>query len=291
MNTLAIDLGGTKLAAALVDVDGQLSQRVEAATPASGDPEALTQALAQLITRYRGMADRVAVASTGIIHQGILSALNPDNLGGLNRFPLQECIERLSALPCHLLNDAQAAAWAEYLALTPSGQDMAFITVSTGVGGGLVLNGRLQIGRGAFAGHIGHTLADPAGPRCGCGRSGCVESIASGRAIAAAAQDDLVGLDARAIFQRAAAGDAQAQRLIARSAQAIAQLIADLRATLDIQCAVIGGSVGLAPGYLDQVQHFLRQMPHAYHATLYSARHQRDAGLIGAALWSRRETA
>lgn len=157
MNTLAIDLGGTKLAAALVDVDGQLSQRVEAATPASGDPEALTQALAQLITRYRGMADRVAVASTGIIHQGILSALNPDNLGGLNRFPLQECIERLSALPCHLLNDAQAAAWAEYLALTPSGQDMAFITVSTGVGGGLVLNGRLQIGRGAFAGHIGHT--------------------------------------------------------------------------------------------------------------------------------------
>ncbi|AIJ08723.1 MULTISPECIES: N-acetylmannosamine kinase [Edwardsiella] len=290
MNTLAIDLGGTKLAAALVDTNGQLSQRCEVATPVSGDPEALTQALSQLITHYRGMADRVAVASTGIIHQGILSALNPDNLGGLNRFPLQACVERLSALPCHLLNDAQAAAWAEYLALTPSGQDMAFITVSTGVGGGLVLNGRLQIGRAAFAGHIGHTLADPAGPRCGCGRSGCVESIASGRAIAAAAQGDLAGLDARAIFQRAAAGDAQAQRLIARSAQAIAQLIADLRATLDIQCAVIGGSVGLAPGYLAQVQHFLRQMPHAYHATLYSARHQRDAGLIGAALWSRRET-
>lgn len=188
-----------------------------------------------------------------------------------------------------IFNDARAAAWSEYLTLTPSGQDMAFITVSTGVGGGLVLNGRLQIGRGAFAGHIGHT-ADPAGPRCGCGRSGCVESIASGRAIAAAAQGDLTGLDARAIFQRAAADDAQAQRLIARSAQAIAQLIADLRATLDIQCAVIGGSVGLAPDYLAQVQYFLRQLPHAYHTTLYPARHQRDAGLIGAALWSRRET-
>lgn len=70
MNTLAIDLGGTKLAAALVDANGQLSQRSEVATPVSGDPEALTKALSQLVTRYRGMAGRVAVASTGIIHQG-----------------------------------------------------------------------------------------------------------------------------------------------------------------------------------------------------------------------------
>lgn len=291
MTILAIDLGGTKLASALVNTAGELSDRREVATPGNGDPRALEQVLSQVLAHYHGRAQQVAVASTGIIHRGVLTALNPANLGGLNRFPLQACIERLSGLSCQLLNDAQAAAWSEYLALTPAGQDMAFITVSTGVGGGLVLDGRLQVGRGDFAGHLGHTLADPAGPRCGCGRIGCVEAIASGRAIATAAQGMLAGLDARAIFQHAEAGDAQARRLIDHSAQAIAQLVANLRASLDIQCVVLGGSVGLASGYLGQVQHHLRQMPRAYHAPLCLARHRRDAGLIGAALWSRRETA
>ncbi|WKS80717.1 N-acetylmannosamine kinase [Edwardsiella tarda] len=290
MTILAIDLGGTKLASALVNNTGELSERLEVMTPDKGDPHALEQALGQLLAHYHGQAQRVAVASTGIIHQGVLTALNPANLGGLNRFPLQACIERLSGLPCQLLNDAQAAAWAEYLALTPAGQDMAFITVSTGVGGGIVLDGRLRVGHGDFAGHLGHTLADPAGPRCGCGRIGCVEAIASGRAIAAAAQGMLAGLDARAIFQYAVAGDDQARRLVARSAQTIAQLIADLRATLDIQRVVLGGSVGLASGYLEQVQQHLYQLPQAYHATLSLAHHRRDAGLIGVALWSHRET-
>lgn len=286
MTILALDIGGTKLAAARISASGTISQRCEIATPASQTPQALEQSLRQLLTPLQSGADQVAVASTGIIFQGILTALNPDNLGGLNQFPLQHYIEQISGLPCVVINDAQAAAWAEYRALNDTVSDMVFITVSTGVGGGLVLNGKLVTGAGGLAGHIGHTLADPSGPRCGCGRVGCVEAIASGRGIAATADGELQGFDAKQIFQHAGAGNARARQLISHSAQAISKLIADLKAITDCQQVVLGGSVGLAEGYLHQVDTFLSQLPAAYQVRISSAYHQRDAGLIGAALWA-----
>lgn len=285
MNTLAIDIGGTKLAAALINANHDILQRREIPTPAHTAPEVLKQALAQLVEPWRGKAQRVAVASTGIIDKGALTALNPDNLGGLNHFPLQASIENLTGLPCKVLNDAQAAAWAEYCHLSPQFKHVTFITVSTGVGGGIVINGELLTGPQAFAGHIGHIQADPNGPLCGCGRIGCVEAIASGRAIAAGALPHLQGKDAREIFAQAQAGEAQAQRLVTRSAQAICQLIANLKALLDTECIVLGGSVGLAQGYRQQVELLLAQQPAAFHLPVYSAHYRHDAGLIGAALW------
>lgn len=286
MNILAIDIGGTKLAAALIDANRQISQRLEIATPASSSPQALEEALAQLVVPYQGKAQRVAVASTGIIDQGILTALNPDNLGGLNQFPLQQTLHRLTTLPCVVLNDAQAAAWAEYHYLADQFKHITFITVSTGVGGGVIINGQLLTGPHAFAGHIGHTQADPNGPRCGCGRIGCVESIASGRAIAAAAQNELQGEDARQIFSAAQNGNHQAQQLITHSAQAICQLIANLKAILDTECVVLGGSVGLAQGYRQQVESCLALLPPPFHVPVFSAHYKHDAGLIGAALFA-----
>lgn len=286
MNILAIDIGGTKLAAALIDANSQISQRLEIATPASSSPLALEEALAQLVAPYQGKAQCVAVASTGIIDQGILTALNPDNLGGLNQFPLQQTLQRFTTLPCIVLNDAQAAAWAEYHYLADRFKHITFITVSTGVGGGVIINGQLLTGPHAFAGHIGHTQADPNGPRCGCGRIGCVESIASGRAIAAAAQNELQGKDARQIFSAAQNGNHQAQQLIAHSAQAICQLIANLKAILDTECIVLGGSVGLAQGYRQQVESCLALLPPPFHVPVFSAHYKHDAGLIGAALFA-----
>ncbi len=284
-NTLTIDIGGTKLAAALINAQHEISQRQEMPTPASSAPQALEYALAQLVAPYQGQAQCVAVASTGIIDQGILTALNPDNLGGLNRFPLQATLERLTGLPCAVLNDAQAAAWAEYSRLSAQFKHLTFITVSTGVGGGIIINGELLTGPGAFAGHIGHIQADPNGPPCGCGRIGCVEAIASGRAIAAAAKQDLQGQDTRAIFAQAQSGHPQAQQLVARSAQAICQLIANLKALLDTECIVLGGSVGLAQGYRQQVERQLAQLPVAFQVPIYPAYYQHDAGLVGAAQW------
>lgn len=188
MTTLAIDIGGTKLAAALISADGQIRDRRELPTPASQTPEALRDALSTLVSPLQVHAQRVAIASTGIIRDGSLLALNPHNLGGLLHFPLVKTLEQLTDLPTIAINDAQAAAWAEYQALEGDITEMVFITVSTGVGGGVVSGGKLLTGPGGLAGHIGHTLADPHGPVCGCGRTGCVEAIASGRGIAAAAQ-------------------------------------------------------------------------------------------------------
>lgn len=286
MNILAIDIGGTKLAAALITPQHEIVQRVEIPNPSNAAPEMLQQALAQLVEPYHGKAQRVAIASTGIIDKGILSALNPDNLGGLNQFPLQATVENLTGLPCMVLNDAQAAAWAEYCHLSSQFKHVTFITVSTGVGGGIVINGELLTGPHAFAGHIGHTQADPNGPRCGCGRVGCVEAIASGRAIAAGAQQGLEGKNAREIFVEAQSGHSQAQQLVTRSALAISQLIANLKALLDTECIVLGGSIGLAQGYRQQVEQQIATLPAAFHVPIYSAHYQHDAGLMGAALWA-----
>lgn len=284
MTTLAIDIGGTKLAAALVGDDLQIRERCERPTPASKTPDALREALKMLIEPLQAQAKRVAIASTGIIHQGVLQSINPQNLGGLMHFPLVHTLEELTGLPALAVNDAQAAAWAEYHAIAKEVSDMVFITVSTGVGGGIVSGGQLLTGAGGLAGHLGHTLADPQGPMCGCGRVGCVEAIASGRGIAAAAQGELAGCDAKTIFARAVEGHEQAIRLVQHSAQVLARLIADVKATTDCQRVVIGGSVGLAPGYLAQVRHFLAQEQPVYHVALSAAHYRHDAGLLGAAL-------
>lgn len=141
MTTLAIDIGGTKLAAALIGADGQIRDRRELPTPASQTPQALRDALSALVSPLQAHAQRVAIASTGIIRDGSLLALNPHNLGGLLHFPLVKTLEQLTNLPTIAINDAQAAAWAEYQALDGDITDMVFITVSTGVGGGVVSGG------------------------------------------------------------------------------------------------------------------------------------------------------
>ncbi|HHS9672742.1 N-acetylmannosamine kinase [Klebsiella michiganensis] len=284
MTTLAIDIGGTKLAAALIDTQHRPLEKRALPTPASKTSVALTEALSALVAPFAGRARRVAVASTGIIGHGVLTALNPDNMGGLAQFPLRETLEQLTGLPCLAVNDAQAAAWAEYHALAVDAHEMVFITISTGVGGGIVCHGQLLSGKEGLAGHIGHTLADPHGPRCGCGRIGCVEAIASGRGIAALATDDLQGMTAKTIFALAQIGHSQATSLVHRSAQTIARLIADMKASFNCQCAVLGGSIGLAPGYIPLVERYLAQEPAVYHTPIVAAHYQHDAGLIGAAL-------
>ncbi len=111
MTTLAIDIGGTKLAAALIDKNLRISQRRELPTPASKTPDALREALKALVEPLRAEARQVAIASTGIIQEGMLLALNPHNLGGLLHFPLVQTLETIAGLPTLAVNDAQAAAW------------------------------------------------------------------------------------------------------------------------------------------------------------------------------------
>lgn len=285
MRCLAIDIGGTKIAAAIV-TEGVVSQRQQISTPQDNPVQGLHNALEQVVKSYNGEFDYVAVASTGIINNGILTALNPKNLGGLAEFPLKDSIARHTDKPIGLLNDAQAATYAEYQFEDKSAvQNFVFITVSTGVGGGVVLNRQLLTEPHGVAGHIGHTLADPNGPMCGCGRRGCVEAIAAGRAIEAVSSQWNPPCSPKEAFELFRKNDEKATALISRSAQAIANLIADLVIGLDIQKISVGGSVGLAEGYLPLVQKYLNDMPTFYRCELVSAQSGQDAGLIGAAYW------
>lgn len=281
---LAIDIGGTKIASALV-TGKIIEQRQQIKTPQDKSAAGMSQVLAEVLQHYNGMFDVVAVASTGIINNGVLTALNPKNLGGLAEFPLREAIAKHTRHPIGLLNDVQAAAYAEYALLDSKVENFAFITVSTGVGGGIILNNQLQLGPNGVAGHIGHTLADPNGPICGCGRRGCVEAIAAGRAIEAAAAQWEDPCEPQEVFARFRQGVPEAIELVQRSAQAIANLIADLVIGSDIQRVAVGGSVGLAEGYLPLVQQYLQQLPHFYHTEVVPAVCGQDAGLLGAALW------
>lgn len=285
---LAIDIGGTKIAAALITLNGttaDIQDRIQIHTPQNPTADALDTALAEIVTQFQGRFERVSVASTGIIQNGILTALNPKNLGNLAFFPLEQSIAKHTDKPITLLNDAQAAACAEYLHNNDV-ENFAFITVSTGVGGGIVLNRKLFTGTNGIAGHIGHSLADPNGDLCGCGRVGCVEAVAAGRAIARDAAKWQNPCEPPEVFARFRAGEQQAVALVEKSAKAIANLIADLKINLDIQRIALGGSVGLAEGYLDCVQKFLVQMPEIYRPEIVLAKYAQDAGLIGAAWWA-----
>lgn len=289
---LALDIGGTKIAAAVVTESGMLVGRQQMATPRGGAAQ-LAIALETLIAPYRHLIDFIAVASTGIISGGRLTALNPANLGGLADFPLQDCIRSVADLPCVLLNDGQAAAWAEYQALSRdsdneiSVNNMMFVTVSTGVGGGIVLNKKLLVGHHGLAGHVGHTLADPHGLLCGCGRRGCVESVASGTAIGAETLGWKQPVTAVKVFELAQQGNIQAENIINRSATAIAQMLADMKMALDLEIVILGGSVGLAVGYLERVIGAQKTLPEIYRVPVQAAHHQQDSGLLGAALWAR----
>ncbi|EEX51211.1 N-acetylmannosamine kinase [Pasteurella dagmatis] len=285
MRCLALDIGGTKIASALV-VDGKIEQRQQVSTPQTDAVNAMHDTLTQILQQYQGQFDYVAVASTGIINNGILTALNPKNLGGLAEFPLKQSIARHTDKPIGLLNDVQAAACAEYKDEDKSAvQNFVFITVSTGVGGGIILDRRLLTEPNGIAGHIGHTLADPNGPICGCGRIGCVEAVAAGRAIEAVSKQWNPPCSPKEAFELFRKNDEKATALIQRSAKAIANLIADLVIGLDVQKVVVGGSVGLAVGYLPLVKKYLNEMPHFYHCQVEQAHYGQDAGLIGAAWW------
>jgi len=283
---LAIDIGGTKIAAAIVKGASVIARR-QAPTPRSGAGDDLVEALASLAQPLCSESEGLAVATTGVVDAGCVTAINPATLPIEDRYPVAERLgRRLSRVsPCVLVNDAHAAAWGEFRYGAGRGaRDFAFLTISTGVGGGLILNDRLIIGRRGIAGHFGHVLANPSGPVCGCGRIGCVEAIASGAAIAREASA-LLGqkVDAVGVFERAEGGDALCEEILGRAAVCIAGLAGDLVAALDVELIVLGGGVGLASGFFNRVISASRTLSPSLRPTLARGALGADAGLIGAA--------
>ncbi len=284
LDGFAVDLGGTKIAAARIE-RGTVKERLQTATDGKAGPEvqlATIEGLLQRLGHAAGAALGVAVAGR-IDGEGSWHAVNRGILEAVQGFPLAKALEGIVG-PVTCCNDAAAAAFAEaHFGAGRGSRHFAYLTVSTGVGGGIVLDGRLVQSRNGLAGHVGF-VRSPFGQRpCGSGRHGTVESTAAGRAIAAEAEaQGHAGADARAVFAAAARGEAWAETIIAGSARAVATLIADLATILGLDRVAIGGSVGLAEGYLERVRTALAQEPELFRVELAPAELGHDSALLGA---------
>ncbi|KOO13891.1 N-acetylmannosamine kinase [Vibrio xuii] len=282
MHTLAIDIGGTKIALGLVK-NGELIERAQIPTPKAQSAAQFAQVILACAEKWLPTINNIGVSTTGLVTKDGISAINPDTLAFPSPFPLDQALESLTNKPVAMLNDAQAAAWYEFIKLDTSVKNMAFITVSTGVGGGIIIDGKLHKGGAGLAGHVGHTSIDNQGPQCGCGQTGCVEAIASGTAIKKASDAEfnppISNID---LFERAD-NNPIAEAIISHSAQAIATLCCNLKATLDLDVIVLGGGVGLAKGYLERVRKAIQTRPNAFQITVTEAVGNYDACLLGAA--------
>ncbi|WP_445525929.1 ROK family protein [Streptomyces cyslabdanicus] len=295
----ALDIGGTKIAGALVDGRGGILVRAQRATPAQEDGDTVMRAVGEVLGELGASPLWARATALGIGSAGPVDAsagtVSPVNVPGWRGYPL---VERASAaaggLPVELIGDGVAITAAEHWQGAARGHDNALcMVVSTGVGGGLVLDGRLRPGPTGNSGHIGHISVDLDGDPCPCGSRGCVERIASGPNIARRALDQgwRPGPDgdtsAAAVAAAARAGDPVAVASFARAARALAAGIAATATLVEIDIAVIGGGVAkagdvlLAP--LRRALADYATLSFVRALTVAPAQMGTDAGLVGAA--------
>jgi glucokinase len=245
---LALDIGGTKIAAGIVDDAGTVLQRFQQPTP-SDSAEAAWQVTADLIGQARSVAPvrAVGIASAGPVALGA-GTISPVNIAVWQDFPIVERVAELTGLPVRLGGDGLCMALGEHWRGAGRGaQFLLGMVVSTGIGGGLVLDGAPYDGRTGNAGHVGHVVADVDGELCVCGGHGCVETIASGpRMTRWAQQQGWTGADAKELAAAAEAGDAVALAAFRRGTTALAAVIASTAALCDLDLVVIGGGVAKA---------------------------------------------
>lgn len=277
---LALDVGGTTTRAARVEGNA-IVWRAEAPTPARRGPDAVIGAALDLLGGAGSGATALGVAMTGRVVRGRVTALNTETLPGWTDVPLAERLAGALGLPTAVLNDARAAAWGEFAAGAGRGtSEFAFVTVSTGVGAGLVLGGRLHEARNGLDAELGFTLV-PGGRYAAPGLPGlsALEFEASGSAL------DARG-GARALLDAAEAGDPGAAEEVGRAAGLVAWRVADLAALLGVERVALGGSVGLRAGFRSRVTAALAALPDLYRVPVVPAELGADAGLVGAALWT-----
>lgn len=295
----ALDIGGTKIAGALVDGGGTLLVRAQRPTPAQEGAEAVMGAVDEVLGELTASPLWERAGSAGIGSAGPVDAaagtVSPVNVPGWRDFPLVERVQKtIGGLPVALVGDGVAMTAAEHWLGAARGYDNALcLVVSTGVGGGLVLGGTLHPGPSGNAGHIGHISIDLDGDLCPCGARGCVERIASGPNIARRALEGgwLPGPDgdttAAAVAAAARAGDPVAIASYERAAQALAAGIAATATLVEIDIAVIGGGVaGAGEVLFTPLRRSLRDyatLSFVRGLTVAPAVMGTDAGLVGAA--------
>ena len=306
--TIGVDVGGTKVLGGVVDESGTVVKTARRDTPREGG-SALTQAIADVAKELMAefTIDSVGVSAAGFVSSDRKTMLATPNIAGWNGVDLDYQLTSLIGLPVVIENDANAAAWGE--ARFGAGRrkrHMLMLTVGTGIGGGIVVNGELYRGAFGTAAEIGHIRVVPEGHLCGCGARGCFEQYGSGNALmrhvreAIAASPDIArnllsrgdgtleGLTGKAITDAARDGDAVALAAFNTTAHWLGAGIASLAVVLDPECVVIGGGVIDAGEILLKPtrEALERSMPfagkHPY-PEIIGAQLGNEAGLVGVA--------
>ncbi len=310
--TIGVDVGGTKIAAGVVDESGEILEEARRSSPAKDTDaieDAIADAVAALCERYD--VEGVGVGAAGFVDAARSTVLIAPNLAWRDE-PLREELEKRTKLPVVIENDANAAAWGEFqFGAGHDVNDLVLVTVGTGVGGGVVLNGALYRGAYGVAAEIGHLRMVPDGRQCGCGQRGCWEQYASGSALMKTvrkdarrgstraamllefAGGDIDDITGQMVTQAAREGDVYAREKINEIGTWLGEGIAALAAVLDPATVAVGGGVAEAGDML------LAPAKEAFEASLTGRGYRpmldirvaqlgNKAGLIGAADLARR---
>jgi glucokinase len=298
---LAVDIGGTKLAAGLVEPGGRVITWAQVPTPAGLDAEPLWRTLDALITQVLEGADLVPnqLAGCGCGCGGPMEwpsgEVSPLNIPGWRAFPLRSRLtDLLGGIPVRVHNDAICLVAGEHWRGAGRGRDNVLgMVVSTGVGGGLILDGRLVEGASGNAGHVGHVVVDPeTGPLCACGGRGCAEAIARGPALVAWAQSegwrpDQKDATAKELADDGALGHPVGLAAMRRAGRALGIAIASATCLCDLEVVSVGGGLSQAgPLLFDPLEEALRahaRLDFARQVSVVPAALGQSAGLVGAA--------
>ena len=307
-NVLSIDMGGTQTRAAVVDRRGNLLSRVRSDTPHLSTPEAgvavvLQVARAALNQSASRDIDAVGLSAPGPIvpRTGVVYA--PPNVSGWSEVPLGPIVAREFGVACFAGNDANLAALGEWKHGAGRGfDDIVYLTVSTGIGSGIISGGRLIEGKDGLAAEAGHIILEPDGPLCGCGNTGCLEALASGTGIARRAEEQLARgeastlqalrghITAHAVADAAAAGDPLAAAVFQRAATYLGLGIASLINVFNPARVILGGGVTHAGELLFGTVRAVaarRCMPLlGKNTVIVPAALKDDVGLLGAAVYA-----
>lgn len=315
--TLGVDLGGSKILTAVVDPQGEMLSSDETMTPATKDCEVVIQSVLDSAHHALKQAS-VALSEICAIGVGVAGISNPEtgilftspNLPGFRDVPLRDIMQEGLGKKAFLINDANAAALGEfYFGAARGARNFIYITLSTGIGGGIVIDGKIYTGAIGVAGEVGHMTIDDKGLVCNCGNRGCWETLASGTALAREARQrikegvrtsileytggDIEKVTAQVIHSAAKQGDSLAKELIARTGYYVGVGLANLINIFNPELIVIGGGLSnigdmlLEPAFKVAGE---RAYKEAFQAMCFaSAELGRNSGVLGAAAFAFQE--
>lgn len=300
---IGVDIGGTKVAAGLVDSSGEISHKTRAPMVATGDAATGFAAVKAAVDAvFSGAVTGIGLCSPGPLDPKTGVVLNPPNVPCWRNYPLAAEVERVFGVPARVDNDANAAGLAEALWGAGVGYTNVFYaTLGTGIGTGIVFDRKIYHGRTGSAAEGGHMTIDYHGPQCPCGKRGCIETLASGPNIARRARARLAGAGASRIVQLAGSleqvrsehvgqafreGDAVATEVLTETAHLLTVWLGNIVDLLEPDVIVVGGGVAeLMSSFFESIS---KNLPHwainkrASEIPLLMARYGADAGIAGA---------